>query len=55
MLLADAGKTAASIPPHTAGTRAEETPVYSPIDARCCDAGMALGHPADSLLLLQLL
>lgn len=59
MLLADvksvpSWKTAASIPPQTAGTGAWETPVYFPIDARCCQAGMALGDPADSLL-LQLL
>lgn len=33
-------------------TGAWETPVYFPIDARCCQAGMALGDPADSLLLL---
>lgn len=57
MLLADVKSvpgwnTAASIPPHTADTRAPETPVYFPIDGRCCEAGMALGYPADSLLLL---
>lgn len=41
MLLADVKSvpgwnTAASIPPHTADTRAPETPVYFPIDGRCC-------------------